>query len=110
MLVRPQAVNNSRNQGNRSSARIRAATPEARGRSTAHSVAGSSFFGSGAGTTDRIAFSICSRRARVPPPSMLMQNASTTDDPSVLVARKRDPGPLFPWPRVLASCGLRRVP
>lgn len=32
------------------------------------------------------------------------------DDPSVLVARKRDPGPLFPWPRVLAACGLQRIP
>ncbi len=31
------------------------------------------------------------------------------DDPSVQVARKRDPGPLFPWPRVLAGCGLRRL-
>jgi N-acetylmuramoyl-L-alanine amidase len=32
------------------------------------------------------------------------------DDPGVLVARKRDPGPLFPWARVLAACGLRRRP
>ncbi|MDH7454679.1 N-acetylmuramoyl-L-alanine amidase [Luteimonas composti] len=38
------------------------------------------------------------------------ERVPATDDPSVLVARKRDPGPLFPWPRVLASCGLRRVP
>src|SRR5690606_9227069 len=26
-----------------------------------------------------------------------------SDDPAVEVARKRDPGPLFPWPRVLAG-------
>ena len=32
------------------------------------------------------------------------------DDPSVMVARKRDPGPLFPWPRVLAGAGLERIP
>lgn len=32
------------------------------------------------------------------------------DDPAVLVARKRDPGPRFPWPRVLAECGLQRLP
>ena len=32
-----------------------------------------------------------------------------TDDPSVTVARKRDPGPLFPWDKVLAAVPLRRV-
>src|SRR5690606_18625602 len=32
------------------------------------------------------------------------------DDPSVMVARTRDPGPLFPWPRVLAAAGLERIP
>jgi len=32
------------------------------------------------------------------------------DDPGVLVARKRDPGPLFPWPRVLEASGLQRLP
>lgn len=32
------------------------------------------------------------------------------DDPSVSVPRKRDPGPLFPWPRVLGACGLTRLP
>ena len=34
------------------------------------------------------------------------ERVPATDDPSVLVSRKRDPGPLFPWPRVLVSCGL----
>ena len=33
-----------------------------------------------------------------------------SDDASVEVARKLDPGPLFPWGRVLAATGLRRVP
>lgn len=30
------------------------------------------------------------------------------DDPNILVRRKRDPGPLFPWERVLQACGLVR--
>lgn len=33
-----------------------------------------------------------------------------SDDPSVLVQRKLDPGPWFPWARVLAACGLERLP
>ena len=32
-----------------------------------------------------------------------------SDDPSMKVRRKRDPGPLFPWPRVLAASGLERI-
>jgi N-acetylmuramoyl-L-alanine amidase len=32
------------------------------------------------------------------------------DDPAVLVPRKRDPGPLFPWPRVLEALDLQRLP
>ena len=32
-----------------------------------------------------------------------------SDDPSQTVWRKRDPGPLFPWERVLAACGLERL-
>ncbi|KAB8198587.1 N-acetylmuramoyl-L-alanine amidase [Lysobacter maris] len=32
------------------------------------------------------------------------------DDPSLLVRRKRDPGPMFPWARVLAALPLRRLP
>ena len=31
-----------------------------------------------------------------------------SDDPSLQVRRKRDPGPLFPWSRVVARSGLRR--
>ncbi len=33
-----------------------------------------------------------------------------SDDPSLSVPRKRDPGPLFPWPRVLERTGLSRAP
>jgi len=32
-----------------------------------------------------------------------------SDDPSLSVWRKRDPGPLFPWEHVLAACGLARL-
>lgn len=33
-----------------------------------------------------------------------------TDDPDVLVQRKRDPGPRFPWQQVLDAITLQRVP
>ena len=33
---------------------------------------------------------------------------AASDDASLQVRRKRDPGPLFPWPRVLRSSGLQR--
>jgi len=33
-----------------------------------------------------------------------------SDDPARTVARKRDPGPLFPWPYVLAAVPLQRMP
>lgn len=32
-----------------------------------------------------------------------------SDDPSVQVFRKRDPGPMFPWDEVLRGCGLQRL-
>jgi N-acetylmuramoyl-L-alanine amidase len=32
-----------------------------------------------------------------------------SDDPDKSVSRKRDPGPLFPWPRVLAAVPLERL-
>jgi N-acetylmuramoyl-L-alanine amidase len=32
------------------------------------------------------------------------------DDPTVLIARKTDPGPRFPWPRIEAASGLTRRP
>ncbi|WP_425486503.1 N-acetylmuramoyl-L-alanine amidase [Chiayiivirga flava] len=35
---------------------------------------------------------------------------AASDDPSLQVFRKRDPGPRFPWARVLAAMPLRRVP
>ncbi|MBS0381622.1 MAG: N-acetylmuramoyl-L-alanine amidase [Proteobacteria bacterium] len=34
---------------------------------------------------------------------------AASDDPALQVPRKLDPGPLFPWPRVLAACGLQRL-
>ena len=32
-----------------------------------------------------------------------------SDDPSLKVRRKRDPGPLFPWDAVLAAVPLQRI-
>lgn len=32
-----------------------------------------------------------------------------SDNPELKVRRKRDPGPLFPWPEVLARSGLKRI-
>lgn len=32
-----------------------------------------------------------------------------SDDSSLMVRRKRDPGPLFPWAQVLGTCGLERL-
>ena len=32
-----------------------------------------------------------------------------SDDPSVPVSRKLDPGPLFPWDAIVPACGLERV-
>ena len=32
-----------------------------------------------------------------------------SDDPALVVSRKRDPGPRFPWPRVLAAVPLQRL-
>ncbi|MDR7194456.1 N-acetylmuramoyl-L-alanine amidase [Luteimonas terrae] len=34
---------------------------------------------------------------------------AASDDPALTVARKRDPGPLFPWPDVLARVPLTRI-
>lgn len=34
---------------------------------------------------------------------------AASDNPSLQVQRKLDPGSMFPWPRVTASCGLRRL-
>ncbi|MCD9027667.1 N-acetylmuramoyl-L-alanine amidase [Luteimonas sp. BDR2-5] len=38
------------------------------------------------------------------------ERVPASDDPALRVPRKRDPGPLFPWPRVLAATALRRIP
>ena len=35
---------------------------------------------------------------------------AATDDPARQVPRKRDPGPLFPWSKVLAAVDLQRIP
>ncbi|MCX7555406.1 N-acetylmuramoyl-L-alanine amidase [Xanthomonadaceae bacterium JHOS43] len=32
-----------------------------------------------------------------------------SNDPGILVARKRDPGPMFPWTQVLANTRLQRI-
>lgn len=39
-----------------------------------------------------------------------LDTVAASDDPSLAVRRKRDPGPQFPWPAVLAACGLRPFP
>lgn len=38
------------------------------------------------------------------------EQVAASDDPALRVPRKRDPGPLFPWPRVLAAVPLERLP
>lgn len=38
-----------------------------------------------------------------------LDEVEASDDPTLKVRRKRDPGPLFPWPRVLASVQLLRL-
>ncbi|WP_460763749.1 N-acetylmuramoyl-L-alanine amidase [Lysobacter fragariae] len=37
------------------------------------------------------------------------EQETAIDDPTVLVPRKRDPGPQFPWPRVLDAVRLQRL-
>ena len=37
------------------------------------------------------------------------EQVAASDDPGLLVARKRDPGPQFPWQRVLDASGLERL-
>jgi N-acetylmuramoyl-L-alanine amidase len=37
------------------------------------------------------------------------EQVPASDDPARRVRRKRDPGPLFPWERVLRACGLERL-
>ena len=37
------------------------------------------------------------------------EQEAAVDDPAVLVPRKRDPGPLFPWARVMESVELTRL-
>jgi len=32
-----------------------------------------------------------------------------SDDASILLPRRRDPGPLFPWGAIVPACGLRRL-
>lgn len=38
-----------------------------------------------------------------------LDDVAASDDPAIRVRRKRDPGPLFPWPRVLAEVPLHRI-
>ncbi|WP_240125973.1 N-acetylmuramoyl-L-alanine amidase [Thermomonas alba] len=37
------------------------------------------------------------------------ERVPASDDPTLRVQRKRDPGPLFPWPQVLAAVPLARL-
>lgn len=37
------------------------------------------------------------------------EQVPASDDPDARVFRKRDPGQHFPWPEVLAACGLTRL-
>ena len=37
------------------------------------------------------------------------ERVAASDDPSKRVSRKLDPGPMFPWERVLAACRLERL-
>ena len=37
------------------------------------------------------------------------EQVPASDDPAILVARKRDPGPQFPWAYLLANTDLRRL-
>ena len=38
-----------------------------------------------------------------------LDEVEASDDPALKVRRKRDPGPLFPWPRVLDAIALERL-
>ena len=55
-------------------------------------------------------------RARIPALAQIaghedldLDEVEASDDPSIKVRRKRDPGPLFPWPRVLEAVPLGRI-
>ncbi|MEO5566477.1 MAG: N-acetylmuramoyl-L-alanine amidase [Luteimonas sp.] len=37
------------------------------------------------------------------------EDVAASDDPTQLVRRKRDPGPKFPWGRVMTAVSLRRI-
>ncbi len=39
-----------------------------------------------------------------------LERVPATDRPDQTVRRKTDPGPGFPWPRVIAGCGLEFLP
>mgnify|MGYP007104199793 FL=1 len=46
-----------------------------------------------------------------PPPQVgaAVEGMAADDDPAVMIRRKLDPGPKFPWARVLAGCRLERL-
>ena len=59
---------------------------------------------------------LADRQARIPSLVQIaghedldLDEVEASDDPAVKVRRKRDPGPLFPWARVLEAVQLRRI-
>lgn len=59
---------------------------------------------------DRLAGELPSLRHIAGHEDLDREQVAASDDPSVPVRRKLDPGPRFPWERVLAAVPLQRLP